>query len=1165
MWVIKERGLSLAGYTYSPDLHGQPAVMYLRQFRTRTLHRNETMAPRFISTLLSLAFVTGHVATANSHDHDHGPVKVRFTQNKGQWHPNVLFRAGVNGATVFMERNGSSWVRYADEVDDLMHDALEMTAEERAATTLRGHAWRMRFHEPMGDLTIQAKEVLPGYENFFLGNDRSKWKGHVTGYGEVVYKGVWEGVDVHYHAVNGNLKYDVLLAPGADPERVAFRYEGIDAAKVDEEGRLVLSTSVGEVVELAPIAFYSDGDHEPIACTYRLHNGVLRFAMPVGYDRTRPVTIDPVLIASTLSGATGASNYGHCATYDSNGNIYSGARNFGPTYPATVGAFQTTMGGGGTDMSFSKYNPDGSDLIWASYLGGNSGENPHSMIVNTNGELCILGSSSSSDFPTTSNALDGTLGGTADITVTHVSADGSTLLGSTFIGGADSDGLNQMFANYGENYRGEIFLDGANNILIASCTSSSDFPTTPGCFQSALGGAQDGVVLSIVPDCSTLNYSTFLGGTQGDNALGIRLALNGEILVTGSTESSNFPVGSGGDQATYLGGARDGYVVRLSANAGSMVAGTFFGTAESDRPYFLDTDFNDDVWIYGQSDGTIPIEPATTYGVANGPIFIAKLASNLSNVLVTTTLGGDAGWGGGQLGGLTPVAFLVDVCDNIYISGYNSSDGLPTTPDALYDGLSFYLAAFEPEMANILFGTYYGGSHVDGGTSRFDKNGIVYQGVCSGTGSLQTTTWAWATNQTIGWDIGVFKIDFGVAGVNAAGASAINTGCAPIQVDFSNESSGDTWLWDFGDGSPVVEAFEPSHFYTEPGEYQVMLIAQDSLACNLADTVYFPITIGAQQPVEASLVWAQAEDCTELRIEAVNTSTGDPLDHIWQLSDGTEYQADSIVHVFDQEGSFVVTLIAFDPTGCSQSDTVTTLIDVAPITFDFEVVDRMLCADVNSVPLDAGIFTGDYLWSTGETTPTIQASETGEYWVTITNNAGCMGTDTVNVVEPVSYDLKVEVETCPGVEVPLSIPMGNAVAYLWDDGSTERERDVPGEVGFYAFAVVDQFGCVHLDTAEVTLFDSEVQLFTPNAFSPNGDGINDTFQFLGYGEKEIDLTIFNRWGEQLYWTDSMAKPWDGTFNGTEVTNDVYVYVLKYTGMCTGQEEFEHTGHITVVR
>lgn len=1116
------------------------------------------MTMKFIPNMPLAIVFTVHVGLIQAS----GPAedRVRFTQNQGQWDQAVLFKASVNAATVFLEREGATWVRFEDRVHDMVHEGGEA---EHGYDPLNAHAWRMRFIGPSSTMQVEAGERRPGYENFFIGNDTRQWRSRVPAFKGVRYKNVWPGVDIEYRTVGGDLKYDILLEAGADPDRVSMAYEGMDGIWVDKDGVLVLKTSVGEVMELAPVAFYSDGAHESVTCAYHLQGAVLGFVLGDDVDRSRPITIDPVLIASTLSGATGQSNYGHCATYDDLENIYTGARNFGPTYPATVGAFQVTMGGGGTDMSFSKYNPDGSELLWASYLGGSSGENPHSMIVNANGELCIMGTTSSANFPVTPGALDNTLAGT-DIVITHFSSDGASLIGSSFVGGQGEDGYNNMNANYGEAYRGEIFLDGANNIVVASCSSSQDFPVTSGCLQPALGGGQDGVVFVIDPTCSTMLYATFLGGAQDDNALGVRIAVGGELLVTGSTESSNFPVTAGTVASSYLGGDRDGYVVRLAADLSSMTAGSFFGTDESDRSYFIDTDLNDDVWIYGQTEGIVPISPSGTYGVANGPIFIAKFTADLAAMPVSTTIGGAVGWNGDP-GGAVPVAFLVDVCGNIYLSSYNSSDGLPLTADALYQDGSFYLAVFEPEMSELIYGTYYGGSHVDGGTSRFDKNGVVYQGVCSGTGSLQTTPWAYATNQTIGWDIGVFKIDFGVAGVNAAGASAINTGCAPIQVDFSNESTGDTWIWDFGDGSPSVEAFEPSHLYTDPGEYLVRLIAMDSLACNLADTTYFNITIGAQQPVAAGLVWEQAVDCTELRIHAVNTSTGDPLDHIWEISDGTVVTADSIVHVFDVEGSYEVTLIAFDPTGCSQSDTITTVVEVAPIEFQPVLEDKVLCPEWLFVTLDAGQYDGQFLWSTGATTPSIQVSVLGTYDVEVTNDEGCFGTATVSVLPPVPYELEVLERTCPGQAVEVSIPLDDAQAYLWADGRTTRTVTMPGEDGHLEFVVIDRYGCSHADSAVVELYDNDTRMYIPNAFSPNGDGINDTFSFAGYGEKEMDVTIYDRWGEQIFSSTSKSIPWDGTFNGGPAPNDLYVYVLNYTGMCTGTEQFSRIGHVTVVR
>ncbi|HQV51865.1 MAG: PKD domain-containing protein [Flavobacteriales bacterium] len=1367
-----------------------------------TLHRS----------LRNLIFLAALLPISTFAEHDHGSRSVRFSRNLGQWDQPVLYKSGVNGATVFMERNGISWVKYEDGTSEKIHNSAELSKAERDAMVIKGHAWRMRFFQPSQDLSVSAEDIQPGYENYFLGNEPSKWKHHVPAFSEVIYNNVWEGIDVRYHAVDGNLKYDVLLKANSDPNDVAFYFDGLDGIAVNADGQLIMLTSVGNVVELKPIAFYSDGTKEPLKCDFQVRHGMLRFLLEEGYDHDRPITIDPVLIASTLSGAVGSDNYGHCATYDNSENIYSGARNFGSGYPATVGAFQIANGGGGTDMSFSKYNPDGSNLIWATYLGGSSGENPHSMIVNSLGELCILGSTSSSNYPVSSAAMSSSNGGGTDMVITHFSADCSSVIGSTYVGGTAEDGVNSMWGNYGETYRGEIFLDGANNILVASFTSSSNFPTTAGCLQAGLGGAQDAVVLAIQPNCSSLLYSTYLGGTANDSGLGLRIAANGDVFVTGGTESSNFPTTPGSVTPSYMGGTRDGYVVRLTSDLTSMIAGTFFGTDEEDTSYFLDIDLNEDVWIYGQTEGIIPISPVGTYGQANAGIFIAKFSGDLTSLPITTTIGPI---GGGGWGTMAPVAFLVDVCDNIYISGYNSPSDQPMTANSLYQTGSFYLAAFDVDMADLLFGTYYGGSHVDGGTSRFDKNGVIYQGVCSGMGSLQTTPWAWATNQTIGWDIGVFKIDFQVAGVNAAGAGTLNEGCAPIQIDFVNNSTGDGWIWDFGDGSLPVNAFEPSYTYTTPGAYTVTLIAYDSLACNMADTITFPVTIGQAQTLTGSFTYTQNSDCSTFQIITTNTSTGSPIAFEWDMGDGTQYTDTNVTHNYDLAGTYDIQLITYDPTGCSQPDTllqqvfmaapdtvgavftidqvpncddvvvsttnassgnaptytwnmgdgtqltgtdvthtfsgpgtytiqliavdsstcniidstevqitIDPLVPIAaaftidqvfdcaqmiattdnqsvgsnmafewnmgdgtlytdsnathtyttPGTFDITlvVVDLWGCvpndtsytqvtidpidpvvADfviqqtdsctlllvttnnlstgdslsyswdmgdgtvydtfdpshtytdpgtynvtltitdlgcgqndqmtlpvtlINELPtalvptaiicfgettvLDATSNVDSYVWSTGETTPTITVDHGGIFVVNVYTGT-CFGQDSVEVFEGLLLDLTDSLNACPHAEVVLSVPMAGT-AYQWETGSTSRTETVYG-AGVYPYTVWDDLNCPHMDTITVIALDPDALLFAPNAFTPDGDGKNDTFIITGYGEGTTELLIFDRWGEKVYETGSPIKPWDGTYKGTPVKNDMYVYRLEYNAECARSEQATKLGHIMVVR
>ncbi len=1364
-----------------------------------------------------------------AHDHDHGPGmkqgaapaddRIRYILNKGQWEQPVLYKAEVAGLAVFLERGGLTWSKMQDDFAERLHDVIHLPPAEQEAFVLKGHAWRMRFEgaEPLA--RVSAADRATAYHNYFIGNDQRRWAGHVPLFGEVTYHGLWEGVDLRLYSKDLNYKYDLLLNTGSDAARVGFTYEGLDGLVLEEDGDLVLRTSVGTVTELRPVAWYADGGKEPVECRFTLKQGRVGFALGTNTDLTRPVVIDPVLMASTLSGTSGSTqNYGHSATYDDAGNIYTGARCFGQGYPATPGAFDLTYGGGGTDIAVSKLNPDGSNLIYATYLGGGSTEFPHSMVVNANEELYVYGTSSSANYPTTTGCFDATFGGGtgADIVVTHLNATGSALIGSTYLGGPAADGNNNFTTNYGDSYRGEIIVDAAGNAYVASCSQGAGFPTTAGALQGNYGGGtQDGVAVCMSPDMSTMLWGTYLGGTGSEMAFGIKLDGAGGVFVGGSTNTASFPTTPGAYQTAFQGGGADAYIVHLTNNGSTLANSTFVGTTGEEHAFFLQVDVDGDVYIYGQSDpGSFTIQPAGTYGNAGADIFIAKFDPALTAPIFTSTVGGTGGFGNSCV----PVAFLVDVCKHIYISGYSAS-GFATTAGALYTSGGFYLAAYDVDMSNILYGTYYSGAtHVDGGTSRFDSNGIVYQAVCTVSG-FPTTANAYASSYPGGWDIGVFKIDFQVAGVNAAGAGTLNQGCAPVQIDFLNTSTGNQWLWDFGDGSPLDGTYAPSHLYTTPGAYTVTLIAFDSLSCNLADTITFPVTIGQAQPLTAAFSMVQNTDCTVSQVSTTNLSTGTPLAFIWDMGDGTFLTDTNVVHNYAGPGTYDVELLAYDPTGCSQPDSMTiqftvlppdtvaalftvdqvpdcdnlivtttnastgpgpqsyqwnmgdgtsytganathtyvgagtytvtliandpntcnqadttslqvTVDPTVPVVADFTVEQVFDCAQMvaTTTNLSTGTFmgfswdmgdgsplladttithmytvpgtytvtlvvsdllgcsppdtatatlvvdplipvvadftlaqvgdctqllveavnqsTGDsvayswnmgdgtvlnttdashvyttpgiynvtltvtdlgcgqndqlsmqvnvintlpvaiattgvicpgevavldgtfsqggatYLWNTGQPMPVINVWDPGEYILTV-STANCTGTDTVDVVEAPELELSSRFSACPDAELVLSVPI-DGQSFSWNTGSTDRDATVIGP-GTYVFTVVSMQGCTYTDTITVDPLDADARVFAPNAFTPDGDGLNDVWSVAGYGEKEVELLVFNRWGEQIYRTNSLLKPWDGTYNGQPVKQDVYVYVLKYNAVCQQEVFTTARGHVSVLR
>jgi gliding motility-associated-like protein len=1363
--------------------------------------------------------------------HDHGPAmktvgagpqdRIRYILNKGQWDPQVLYKAEVTGLAVFLEREGLMWSKLQDDAGERMHDAIHMTEAEQQAFLLKGHAWRMRFVGGNVNAEVVAADRTTAYHNYFLGNDPTKWAGHVPLFGEVTYRELWPGVDLRLYSKDLNYKYDLLLRSGADASQVGFAYEGLESLSLDAEGDLVMRTSVGELTEMHPVAWYADGDKASVECDFTLKEGKAGFVFAAGTDLSRPIVIDPLLMASTLSGTGNigtTQNYGHSATYDDNGNIYTGARCFGQGYPVTPGAFDLTFGGN-VDISISKLNPDGSNLIYATYLGGNSQDYPHSLVVNANEELYMYGTTQSTNYPTSAGCFDNTFGGGTgfDIALTHLNASGSALIGSTYLGGAANDGNNSFTNNYGDQFRGEIIVDPAGNAYLATCTDGVGFPTTAGSYQPAYSAGQDGVAVCMSPDMTTMIWGTHIGGTNEDMAFGIKLDGAGGVFVGGSTSTAAFPTTPGAYQTTFQGGGADAFIIHLTNNGSTLAGSTFVGTTGNEHAFFLQVDIDGDVYIYGQSDaGTFTIQPAGTYGQAGTDIFIAKFDAALTAPIFTSTVGA----AGGFSSSCVPVAFLVDVCKHIYISGYSTySGGFATTPGALYTTGGFYLASYDVDMAGLLYATYYDGAgHVDGGTSRFDSNGIVYQAVCT-SGPFPTTANAYSTVQPLSWDIGVFKIDFQVAGVNAAGAGTLNQGCAPIQIDFLNTSTGDQWIWDFGDGSPLDTTYAPSHTYTTPGAFTVTLIAFDSLSCNLADTITFPVTIGQSQPLTAAFSAVQNTDCTISQVITTNQSTGSPLAFTWDMGDGTFLTDTNVVHNYAGPGVYDIELLVYDPTGCSQPDSLTIPFTVLPplavealftvtqvpdcddlivttanastgpgpisyswnmgngtflsgqdVTYTYSgagtytitlvasdantcnqsdtlatqlvvsatqpvsagftveqvfdcaqmvatttntstgsflgftwdmgdgsallpdtnvthsytspgsytvtllVTDLLGCSPsdtatatlvvdplipvvadfsllqvndctllevegtnlstgdsvsyswnmgdgtvltstdvthsystpgiynvtltvtdlgcgqndaisqqvnvINTIPVaiagDAVICPGlvatldgtysqggaTYLWSTGQPMPLIQVWTPGEYVLTVTT-ANCTGTDTVDVVEAPELELSSRFAACPYEELVLTVPI-EGQSYDWNTGGTGREEFVVGN-GVYVFTVVSMLGCTYTDTITVDPLDNDAYLFAPNAFTPDGDGLNDVFSIGGYGEKEVDLTIFNRWGQQIYQTTSLLRPWDGTFNGEPVKQDVYVYVLKYNAECQQSEYTTAKGHVSVLR
>ena len=341
--------------------------------------------------------------TSQAHEHAHGPAHrgLEFHANQGQWPGQVLYRTRTTGGALFVERSAFTYV--------LQQGGPQHASDPKAEhDTYREHAYRMRFVG--GEARMHSgTERLPHHVNYFLGNDRSRWAGGVAAYGGVVLADVYPGIALRVDGHSG-LKYEWSVAPGADPSLIVLAFEGQDDIRV-EGGVLRIRTTAGEVIEQRPVAWTEDGGRKvPVACVYKLDGDHLSYAFPDGYDRAQVLVIDPVVVFSSFSGSTG-DNFGFTATYDAAAHLYGGGMVRSTGYPITMGVVQSAYGGGENDIAISKFTPTGDALVWSTYIGGSGNEVPHSMVVNGNDELFILGTSNSVDFPTTAGCWDNSFNG----------------------------------------------------------------------------------------------------------------------------------------------------------------------------------------------------------------------------------------------------------------------------------------------------------------------------------------------------------------------------------------------------------------------------------------------------------------------------------------------------------------------------------------------------------------------------------------------------------------------------------------------------------------------------------------------------------------------------------------------------------------------------------
>lgn len=1001
--------------------------------------------------LLSILLTT--VLTASAHRPPY-----LFSPNKGQWDSRVLYRTHVPGGEMYLERDGITFRYYDKNKLKWIHDNKGKPMEAVDDNLINGVTVRVQLIGANSSPFVQEDLFTEFYENWFLGSDESKHASKVYPAEKLAYKNVYEGIDWIWYEQEGFLKYDFRIKAGADPNLIKLNYAGHQKLYLDHLGNLISSTNLNTLREEKPIAYQlnPNGDTLFVPCEYKLKGDEISYHFPSGYNKTLDLIIDPTLVFSTYSGSL-ADNFGFTATYDSKGYLYSGGNVFAAGYNVTPGAFQMTYGAGNIDCAISKYDTTGTFMVWSSYLGGTGSEMPHSMVVNKFNQLFVYGTTGSPNFPTTANAYDQTYnGGTSltstgvgytdangsDIFISKFSNDGTQLLASTFLGGSGNDGLNLgsvLNHNYADLSRGEIDIDNSNAIYLATSTASTNFPTTANAFQPNFGGGGfDGVVLKMDNSLSVLIWSSFLGGSGNDAVFSLAIDKFNSIVVTGGTQSTNF-VTTGPNFTTHNGGV-DAFVTKINSPGTTILNSILYGSALYDQAYFVELDAAQDVYILGQTNASTGyFDTGTPVGVPNGNQFITKFNKDLTDRIWSTAFGNENGHPD-----ISPTAFLVDVCRKIYLSGWGGTvnnpnvpgstvTGLPITADAYQsttNGSDFYIMVLEDDLSSITYGTYFGGAtspeHVDGGTSRFNRRGEIYQSVCAGCGSNDDFPIepfnAWSpTNNSFNCNNGVFKMRFDFPSL-IADFDIPPSVCAPAAVDFENYSIGATeYFWDFGNGQ--TSALEnPSTVYNTAGVYTVMLVANNTngQTCNHTDTVYKIVTVlGLEDESLPGIQLCQGQSA-EIGLEPTTDPT---VTYQWSpplgLSDPTAPNP-----IFNSSvGSQLYQLII---SNAACSDTVTLLVTVAPLA-PLSLNDTLVCAGVtmnigfsNPPPGLSFSWTPANLLNGANTANPSYTPQTSQVFTAVYGFPGC--TDSlereINVLD-LGFFATQDTSICPGDSVPV--------------------------------------------------------------------------------------------------------------------------------------------------
>jgi len=682
-----------------------------------------------VTSLLGSCFSPGFSSaqtrvTSSENLNAYGKLPLTFEANIGQANPQVKFLTRSNGQVLFLSQRETILVLH-----ESTPSAPAWKGPARKNRHGRSSVLRFRWVGGSAQANVQGDSLLATRSNYYSGNDASRWVSNVPHFGRVLYREVYPGVDVVFYGQEGKLEYDLVIQPGVRPDTIVMEIKGARRIRLDAQGNALLETGAGDVrLERPTIYQVLAGEKRPIRGGYvRIGKHRLGFQVEQ-YDARLPLVIDPTLSYTAHVQGNNAT-FARGIAVDASGNAVLVGETSATNLPMVAAAQPNT--GGYTDVFVRKLNASGTGIIYSTYLGGNNFESAGGIAVDSNGNAYVIGTATSTDFPTTAgafmrtcpttycntpfaakfspsgalvystllggsnaggiavaadstgiayltgliasndlpivNAFQPTYGGTISTSsvngfVQKLSADGSQILYSTYLGGA------------GETYARSIAVDGAGSAYVAGRTASLGFPLLNS-FQPAAANASGFFITKFSPDGRSLAYSTVIPAVPGDYAVGVAVDGGGNAYMAGTTNSPDFPVTKAYSRTSCLAAINATctvpwvFALKLNANGGSLGYSTFIGPGRAAGVAF---DSTGRLHVTGLTaspsyPAVAPLQATLQQGASNPDTFIATLDAT-GDLVFSTFLGGAATIDEGS-------GLAADGSGNLYVAGTTAQSG----------------------------------------------------------------------------------------------------------------------------------------------------------------------------------------------------------------------------------------------------------------------------------------------------------------------------------------------------------------------------------------------------------------------------------------------------------------------------------------------------------